>query len=349
MDVFEKRILAGIRENHLIAQGSTVITGVSGGADSVCLLRVLTALRHLLAIEICVVHIEHGLRGQLAGDPTWAAAWMDRMQRLVIRDRNHPSVVMWSLGNEAGWGPNFAITAAWTHEYDPTRPIHYEGAQGTGAEAYGLHGDPSSVDVISRFYPRTQDEYLNPGVKDNNMERPENARWERLLSIARDSSDQRPVLTSEYAHAMGNALGNFREYWDEIYSHPRMLGGFIWEWADEGIFTERDGKRMTAYGGDFGDAPNLKAFCLKGIVSSDRLPTPKYEEVKAVYSPIQFNDENGRVVPVLRDAHCDLSDYEAFENITSLGFGFLGTKKNDYGVTTPTYICIDDIVIEYEK
>ena len=253
---------------------------------------------------------EHGLRGQLAGDPTWAAAWMDRMQRLVIRDRNHPSVVMWSLGNEAGWGSNFAMTAAWTHEYDPTRPIHYEGAQGTGAEAYGLHGDPSSVDVISRFYPRTQDEYLNPGVKDNNMERPENARWERLLSIARDSSDQRPVLTSEYAHAMGNALGNFREYWDEIYSHPRMLGGFIWEWADEGIFTERDGKRMTAYGGDFGDAPNLKAFCLKGIVSSDRLPTPKYEEVKAVYSPIQFNDENGRVVPVLRDAHCDLSDYD---------------------------------------
>ena len=118
------------------------------------------------------------------------------------------------------------------------------------------------------------------------------------------------MLTSEYAHAMGNALGNFREYWDEIYSHPRMLGGFIWEWADEGIFTEREGKRMTAYGGDFGDAPNLKAFCLKGIVSSDRLPTPKYEEVKAVYSPIQFNDENGRVVPVMRDAHCDLNDYD---------------------------------------
>ena len=253
---------------------------------------------------------EHGLRGQLAGDPTWAAAWMDRMQRLVIRDRNHPSVVMWSLGNEAGWGPNFAMTAAWTHEYDPTRPVHYEGAQGTEGEAYGLQGDPSSVDVISRFYPRTQDEYLNPGVKDNNMERPENARWERLLSIARDSSDQRPVLTSEYAHAMGNALGNFKEYWDEIYSHPRMLGGFIWEWADEGIFVNRNGKQMVAYGGDFGDAPNLKTFCLKGIVNSDRLPTPKYEEVKAVYSPIQFKYEDGQVVPILRDAHCDLNDYD---------------------------------------
>ncbi len=252
---------------------------------------------------------EHGLRGQLASDPTWSSAWLDRMQRLVIRDRNHPCVVMWSLGNEAGWGPNFALTAAWAHEYDPTRPIHYEGAQGTGAEAWGRRGDPSYVDVISRFYPRTQDEYLNPGVKDNNMERPENARWERLLSIARDSSDNRPVLTSEYAHAMGNALGNFREYWDEIYSHPRMLGGFIWEWADEGIFVQRGGKQMVAYGGDFGDAPNLKAFCLKGIVDSDRHPTPKYEEVKTVYSPVQFNFHDGLVTPVLRDEHCRLEDY----------------------------------------
>ena len=171
---------------------------------------------------------EHGLRGRLASDPSWAAAWIDRMQRLVIRDRNHPSVIFWSLGNEAGWGTNFALTAAWTHEYDPTRPVHYEGAQGSNNPSLSLSGrsskDPSAVDVISRFYPRTQDEYLNPGVADNNMERPENARWERLLSIARDTMDNRPVLTSEYAHAMGNALGNFQEYWDEIYSHPRMLG-----------------------------------------------------------------------------------------------------------------------------
>ena len=253
---------------------------------------------------------EHGLRGLLASDPSWAPAWLDRTQRLVVRDRNHPSVVMWSLGNEAGWGSNFAMTAAWIHEYDPTRYVHYEGAQGTGGEAYGHHGDPASVDVISRFYPRTQDAYLNPGVKDNNMERPDNARWERLLSIARDTSDTRPVVTSEYAHAMGNALGNLQEYWDEIYSHPRMLGGFIWEWADEGIFTQRDGKTMVAYGGDFGDVPNLKAFCVKGIVSSDRQTTPKYEEVKAVYAPIRFRNEQGRVIPMLMDANCRLDDYD---------------------------------------
>ena len=266
---------------------------------------------------------EHGLRGQLASDPSWAAAWMDRTQRLVVRDRNHPSVVMWSLGNEAGWGSNFAMTAAWIHEYDPTRPVHYEGAQGhyplheaappeaaAGSSKPFFAGDPPSVDVISRFYPRTQDEYLNPGVKDNNMERPENARWERLLSIARDTGDSRPVLTSEYAHVMGNALGNLKEYWDEIYSHPRMLGGFIWEWADEGIFVDRNGKRMVAYGGDFGDSPNLKAFCLKGLVSSDRQTTPKYEEVKAVYSPIQFDYRQGRVTPVVMDAHWSADDYD---------------------------------------
>ncbi|MBO7141307.1 MAG: beta-galactosidase, partial [Prevotella sp.] len=261
---------------------------------------------------------EHGLRGQLASDPTWAAAWLDRTQRLVIRDRNHPSVIFWSLGNEAGWGPNFTMTAAWIHEYDPTRPVHYEGAQG--------NPDPASVDVISRFYPRTQDEYLNPGVADANMERPENARWERLLDIANrggaahlaqhtGQNDTRPVLTSEYAHAMGNALGNLQEYWEEIYSHPRMLGGFIWEWADEGIFVDRpDGKRMTAYGGDFGDKPNLKAFCLKGIVSSDRQPTPKYWEVKQVYAPLRFSlsplTSHPSPLTQLMDSTCTLSDYD---------------------------------------
>ena len=257
---------------------------------------------------------EHGLRGTLASDPTWAAAFIDRTQRMVMRDRNHPSVVFWSLGNESGWGPNFAMTAAWIHEYDPTRPVHYEGAQGPDNK------DPEYVDVISRFYPRVQGEYLNPGVKDNNMERPENARWERLLSIARKTNDNRPVLTSEYAHAMGNALGNFKDYWDEIYSHRRMLGGFIWEWADEGIFKKRDdGKTMVAYGGDFGDVPNLKAFCVKGIVTSDRKPTPKYYEVKQVYAPMVLKLSGSKLNVVLHDNMVDMDNYRLMFNITENG------------------------------
>lgn len=226
---------------------------------------------------------EHGLRGTLASTPEWHAAFLDRAMRLAERDKNHPSVVMWSMGNESGYGFNFAAVSAWLHDFDPTRPVHYEGAQGVNGNP-----DPATVDVISRFYPRVEEEYLNPGIPDgSDKERAENARWEKLLSIAKRTDDERPVLTSEYAHCMGNALGNFKEYWDEIYSNPRMLGGFIWDWVDQGLFKKLpDGRTMVAYGGDFGDYPNLKAFCLNGIVRSDREITPKYEEVRKVYAPV---------------------------------------------------------------
>jgi len=239
----------------------------------------------------------HGLRGTLASTPDWADAFLDRAVRMAERDKNHPCVIFWSLGNESGYGPNHAAMSAWLHEFDPTRPVHYEGAQGSP--------DPSTVDVISRFYPRVMQEYLNPGIPEgSDQERAENARWERLLEIADGTGDHcswvgsdggpRPVLTSEYAHSMGNALGNFKEYWDEINSNPRMLGGFIWDWVDQGIalnekFEMRNEKLAGApknamlYGGDFGDKPNLHAFCMNGIVMSDRTLTPKYYEVQAIY------------------------------------------------------------------
>ena len=228
----------------------------------------------------------HGLRGTLASTPDWADAFLDRAIRMAERDKNHPSVIFWSLGNESGYGPNQAAMSAWLHEFDPTRPVHYEGAQG--------QPDPSYVDVISRFYPRVMQEYLNPGIPEgSDQERAENARWERLLEIANQTGDHctwvgsdggpRPVLTSEYAHCMGNALGNFKEYWDEINSHPRMLGGFIWDWVDQGLSVECTLHSPVLYGGDFGDKPNLNAFCLNGIVMSDRTLTPKYYEVQAVY------------------------------------------------------------------
>lgn len=226
---------------------------------------------------------EHGLRGTLASDPDWHAAFLDRAVRMAERDKNFTSVVFWSMGNESGYGPNFAAVSAWLHDFDPTRPVHYEGAQGVDGAP-----DPATVDVISRFYPRVQEEYLNPGIPEGtDGERAENARWERLLSIARRTNDDRPVLTSEYAHAMGNAMGNFQTYWDEIYSHPRMLGGFIWDWCDQGIEQRLpDGRRRIAYGGDFGDKPNLKAFCMNGVLFADRSYGPKYAEVKRVYQPV---------------------------------------------------------------
>ena len=217
----------------------------------------------------------HGLRGTLASTPDWHAAYLDRIVRMAERDKNFPCIFFWSLGNESGYGPNFAAASAWLHEFDPTRPVHYEGAQGDP--------DPKTVDVISRFYPRVMDEYLNPGIPEgSDKERAENARWERLLEIANRTNDNRPVLTSEYAHSMGNALGNFNEYWEEMLSHKRMLGGFIWDWADQGIVRGDS----VFYGGDFGDKPNLHAFCMNGIVMCDRSLTPKYYEVKHIYGQV---------------------------------------------------------------
>lgn len=268
---------------------------------------------------------EHGLRGTLASTPDWHAAFLDRAVRMAERDKNHSSIVMWSMGNESGYGPNFAAISAWLHDFDPTRPVHYEGAQGAGGEP-----DPKTVDVISRFYTRVKQEYLNPGIAEGeDKERAENARWERLLEIAERTNDNRPVMTSEYAHSMGNALGNFKEYWDEIYSNPRMLGGFIWDWVDQGIYkTLPDGRIMVAYGGDFGDKPNLKAFCFNGLLMSDRETTPKYWEVKKVYSPVELRVESGELRVTNRNHHTDLSQYRCLWTLSIDG------KQKDQGEIT---------------
>lgn len=279
----------------------------------------------------------HGVRGKLANTPDWHAAFLDRAVRMGKRDRNYPSIVMWSMGNESGYGANFAAISAWLKEMDPTRPVHYEGAQGVD----GLP-DPYTVDVISRFYTRVKDEYLNPGITEGeDKERAENARWERLLEIAERDNDQRPVMTSEYAHSMGNALGNFQEYWDEIYSNPRMLGGFIWDWVDQGLYkTLPDGTEFMAYGGDFGDKPNLKAFCFNGVVMSERETTPKYWEVKQVYAPVALElvdtiidgNKQHRLAITNRNHHIDLSDYLFKWSVTSNG------KEMQKGEFTPPII-----------
>ena len=266
----------------------------------------------------------HGLRGTLASTPDWNDAFMDRVIRMAERDKNHPCIIFWSLGNESGYGANHAAMSGWLHEFDPTRFVHYEGAQGTQSVQSDMTRtttDPATVDVISRFYPRVKAEYLNPGIPEgSDAERAENARWERLLEIAERTDDQRPVMTSEYAHCMGNALGNFQDYWDEMYRNPRMLGGFIWDWVDQGIMPNEKwkirnekwaGTKKTPvlYGGDFGDQPNLKAFCMNGVVMCDRSLSAKYYEVQHVYSPVQFSEHDGKVYVVNRNHHTGLSQY----------------------------------------
>ncbi|MBW7883681.1 MAG: DUF4981 domain-containing protein [Caldilineaceae bacterium] len=195
----------------------------------------------------------HGVWGRLAIDPLWEAAFVDRAVRLVERDKNHPSVIYWSLGNESGYGPNHDAMAAWIRAHDPTRPIHYHPAE-----------DAPVVDILGPMYPSVA----------------------RILEMA-TNGDNRPIIMCEYAHAMGNSSGNLKEYWEAVRGHRRLQGGFVWEWADHGIrrFTE-EGVEWFAYGGDFGDTPNDGNFVADGLFSPDREPHPGAWEYKKVLEPV---------------------------------------------------------------
>ena len=210
------------------------------------------------------------LTNEPANNIEWLNAFMERCVRMVERDKNHPSVIMWSLGNESGYGPNHEVMAAWIHRYDPTRPVHYEGA------IHVRQGVPKAVDVLSVMYPSI----------------------DRLIKLATDPRDDRPVIMCEYAHSMGNSTGNLKEYWDVIRSHRRLCGGFIWDWVDQGLLKEEDGVKYWAYGGDFGDEPNDGNFCINGIVWPDRTLQPAVWECKKVQQPVEAEPidlENGEV------------------------------------------------------
>ena len=188
--------------------------------------------------------------------PSWKASFVNRMVRMVERDKNHPSVIIWSLGNESGNGPNLVATRAAALEIDKSRPIHY--------------GSGNAIsDVESFMYPSVA-----------------------TLKILGTNKSEKPQWMCEYAHAMGNAIGNLREYWDVIESSKRLIGGCIWEWADQGLSKkipgDTTGKTFFAFGGDFGDQPNDGSYAIKGLVTSDRKITPKLEEVKKVYQYIKI-------------------------------------------------------------
>lgn len=225
----------------------------------------------------------HGLGGKLANDPKWLDAHLQRVVRMVERDKNHPSVIIWSLGNEAGRGPATAIMAAYCHDYDITRPVHYEPAMGDqkvkgyippGAPGYPKdHShriqtplDESYIDMVSRMYPAL---YTAP------------------LLLGQNNGDRRPIFWCEYSHSMGNSTGNLKEWWDQIRSLPRMIGGCIWDYKDQGLLKkDESGTGFFAYGGDFGDTLNDNNFCINGIVASDRRPKAAMFECKWVFQPV---------------------------------------------------------------
>ncbi len=209
--------------------------------------------------------------GNPAAEPAWRDACVDRMQRMVLRDRNHPSIILWSLGNESRLGDNHSAMARKARELDPTRPIHYEGDQEL------THGN---VDVFSQMYAHV-DQVHKIAQATQEIES-----WGKKLSP--DVYGQYPFLLCEYAHAMGNGPGGLKEYWQAIYTYPQVAGGFIWEWIDHGIRQHTaEGKEFFAYGGDFGDEPNDGNFVIDGLVFPDREPSPGLIEYKKVIEPVE--------------------------------------------------------------
>ena len=230
-----------------------------------------------------------------AHDPEWLHAFMERFVRMVERDKNHPCVIIWSLGNESGYGPNHDALAGWVHGYDPTRPVHYEGTIHTRGKI------SCSVDVISIMYPSL----------------------ERLRELAEDPEEDRPIIMCEYTHSMGNSTGNLKEYWDMIYKYRRLCGGFIWDWVDQGIkrVTE-DGREWWAYGGDFGDEPNDGNFCINGLVWPDRKPHPALWECKKIQQPVEAEaiDLSKGIIRILnRYDFTDLGILDIFWELTEDG------------------------------
>ncbi|WP_207952027.1 glycoside hydrolase family 2 TIM barrel-domain containing protein [Pseudomaricurvus alcaniphilus] len=258
----------------------------------------------------------HLFGGQFANDPAWLPAIMDRITRMVQRDKNHPSIIAWSLGNESGMGPAHAAAAGWIHDFDPSRFVHYEGAQGLPEhpdfiqpprgwywvpeemEALGRvtpmanPTDPPYVDVISRMYPSI--DYLK-GLSDSPY-------------------IKRPILMCEYEHAMGNSLGNLDEFWQLVWQRKNLIGGYIWDWMDQGLeHATPEGVKYLAYGGDFGDVPNSGAFNQNGIVDSYGRPSPELYHAKYVFQPVQFKAldlANGQVAITNRLFHTNLSQFD---------------------------------------
>jgi beta-galactosidase len=199
----------------------------------------------------------------LADKPEWAAAHLDRMERMVERDKNHPSIIVWSMGNEAGDGHNFLNLYKWTKERDVTRPVQYERAEKE------TNAPERHTDIWGDMY----------------------APIEYIEAYAKNPKNDRPMIMVEYAHAMGNSTGNLQDYWDVIEKYPKLQGGFIWDWVDQGyLMTNESGEKYWAYGGDYGELgiPSDGNFCLNGLVWPDRTPHPGLFEVNKVYQYVGF-------------------------------------------------------------
>ena len=222
---------------------------------------------------------------KIADDPAWEKAIVDRVRLMVQRDKNRPSIIMWSMGNESAYGCNFEKALAWTKKFDPDRITQYESAR---YRNYDITYDYENLDLYSRMYPSLQEieDYLkNDGSK--------------------------PFLLVEYCHSMGNGPGDFEDYFQMIHKDDRMCGGFVWEWCDHAIAhgTAENGKTRYYYGGDHGETIHDGNFCVDGLVYPDRTPHTGLLEYKNVYRPVRvvsYDQKNGQIV---------LHNYMDFDNL----------------------------------
>ena len=204
----------------------------------------------------------HARLAEICLDPRYAQAFLDRGMRMVQRDKNHPCIIIWSLGNESGYGPAHDAMAGWIRQADPTRPIQYEGAL-----RFQLDNAGPATDIICPMY----------------------APIESIVDWAQRTEDSRPLILCEYAHAMGNSCGSLADYWSAFRENPGLQGGFIWDWKDQGLtWTDEHGQTGWAYGGDFGDHPHDANFCINGLVAPDGTPHPALYEWKKLAQPIRI-------------------------------------------------------------
>jgi beta-galactosidase len=220
----------------------------------------------------------HAYLRSLTKDPRWTPAILERITRMARRDVHHPSVIVWSLGNESGVGPVHHAATAWLRSFDPTRPVQYEGGIGEDTfAAYDDGGTPDPVEILLR--PRDETDLvapMYPTVDD-------------IVGWATARLPERPLVMCEYLHAMGNSCGGADAYWEAIRTHPGLQGGFVWDWVDQGLLQSLpDGADRWAYGGDFGDEPNDGPFCINGLVGPDRTPNPSLLELAAVIAPVRM-------------------------------------------------------------
>ena len=241
----------------------------------------------------------HRWNEKIADDPAWEKAIVDRVQLMVQRDKNRPSIVMWSMGNESAYGCNFEKALAWTKKFDPDRITQYESAR---YRNYDITYDYDNLDLYSRMYPSLQE------IEDY---------------LKKDGS--KPFLLVEYCHSMGNGPGDFEDYFQMIHKDDRMCGGFVWEWCDHAIAhgTAENGKTRYYYGGDHGETIHDGNFCMDGLVYPDRTPHTGLLEYKNVYRPVRivsYDQENGQMVLHNYMDFDDLKDYvDVFYEMTQDG------------------------------